>query len=48
MALSAFEAKFVENVSKAMIYAIENAVINGTGSGQPSGILTATVPEGQT
>lgn len=47
MALSSFEAKFVENVSKAMIYAIENAVINGTGSGQPSGILTATVPEGQ-
>lgn len=47
MALSAFESKFVENVSKAMIYAIENAVINGTGSGQPSGILTVTVPEGQ-
>ena len=47
MALSTFEAKFVENVSKAMIYAIENAVINGTGSGQPSGILTVTVPDGQ-
>ena len=47
MALSAFEAKFVENVSKAMIYAIENAVINGTGSGQPKGILNETVPEGQ-
>ena len=39
MALAAFEAKFVENVAKAMIYAIENAVINGTGSGQPKGIL---------
>ena len=39
MALSAFEAKFVENVAKAMVYAIENAVINGTGSGQPKGIL---------
>ena len=47
MALSAFEAKFVENVSKAMIYAIENAVINGTGSGQPKGILAETAPEGQ-
>lgn len=47
MALSAFEAKFVENVAKAMTYAIENAVINGTGSGQPTGILTATVPDGQ-
>lgn len=47
MALSAFEAKFVENVSKAMIFAIENAVINGTGSGQPKGILTETTPDGQ-
>lgn len=48
MALSAFEAKFVENVAKAMVYAIENAVINGTGNGQPTGILKATVAEGQT
>lgn len=47
MALAAFEAKFVENVAKAMTYAVENAVINGTGSGQPTGILTATVPTGQ-
>lgn len=39
MALAAFEAKFVENVAKAMVYAIENAVINGTGTGQPKGIL---------
>lgn len=39
MALAAFEAKFVENVAKAMTYAIENAVINGTGEGQPKGIL---------
>lgn len=47
MALSAFEAKFVENVAKAMTYAVEDAVINGTGSGQPKGILTETAPEGQ-
>lgn len=47
MALSAFEAKFVENVAKAMIYAIENAVINGTGSGQPKGILAETPETGQ-
>ena len=39
MALAAFEAKFVENVAKAMTYAIENAVINGSGEGQPKGIL---------
>ena len=42
MALSSFEAKFVENVAKAMVYAVENAVINGTGSGQPKGILAET------
>lgn len=47
MALAAFEAKFVENVAKAMVYAVENAVINGTGSGQPTGILKAAVPTGQ-
>lgn len=47
MALAAFEAKFVENVSKAMVLAIENAVINGTGTGQPKGILKETAPEGQ-
>lgn len=42
MALSTFEAKFVENVVKAMVYAIEDAIINGTGSGQPKGILAET------
>lgn len=47
MALSAFEAKFVENVAKAMVKAIEDAVINGTGSGQPKGILAETAPTGQ-
>ncbi len=47
MALSTFEAKFVENVTKAMIKGIENSVINGTGSGQPKGILSETAPAGQ-
>ena len=42
LALSSFEAKFVENVAKAMTYAVENAIINGTGSGQPKGILAET------
>ena len=42
LALSAFEAKFVENVAKAMTYSVENAVINGSGSGQPKGILSET------
>ena len=47
MALSAFEAKFVENVSKAMVKAIETAVINGSGTGQPKGILAETPESGQ-
>lgn len=47
MALSSFEAKFVENVANAMTYAIENAVINGTGTYQPTGILTETPVTGQ-
>ena len=47
MALSAFEAKFVENVAKAMTYAIENAVINGAGTASPKGILTETPVTGQ-
>lgn len=47
MALSAFEAKFVENVAKAMTYAVENAIINGTGTGQPKGILAETPETGQ-
>jgi HK97 family phage major capsid protein len=42
MALATFEAKFIDNVVKAMVYAIEDAIINGTGSGQPKGILAET------
>lgn len=47
MALSAFEAKFVDNVAKAMIYAIENAIVNGNGTGKPKGILAETPETGQ-
>lgn len=42
MALSAFEAKFVENVSKAMVIAIEKAIIAGDGTSKPKGILKET------
>ena len=47
MALPAFESLFVKNVSLAMIRAIEFAIVEGTGVGQPTGILTASVPAGQ-
>lgn len=40
--LSAFEAAVANNVSQAMSKALENAIINGSGAGMPTGILTAT------
>lgn len=42
MAISAFETAFVANVADAMTIAIEKAILNGNGSGQPKGILTET------
>ena len=42
MALSAFEAAFVSQVSEAMLKAIEQAVLVGNGTTQPKGILTET------
>lgn len=47
MALSVFENTIVNNVSTAMIKAIENGILNGTGSGEPKGILEETPPTGQ-
>lgn len=47
MSLPAFEALFVKNVSLAMLRAIEFAIVEGTGVGMPTGILTATAPAGQ-
>lgn len=48
MAISAFEDAFVANVVDAMTVAIEKGIIGGTGVGQPTGVLTQTVPDGQT
>jgi len=46
MALSVFEATLVSDILEAMVMALEEAIISGTGTGQPSGILKATpVPE---
>lgn len=47
MALAAFEAKIVETVARAIVVAKEEAIINGSGSGQPKGILKETAAEGQ-
>jgi len=47
MALSAFEATLISNVTEAMVKSLEQAIISGTGSGQPTGILAATVNSDQ-
>ena len=47
MSLQFFETMFVNSVSEAMVKAQEQAFINGTGSGQPKGVLEETVVEGQ-
>ncbi len=47
MALPVFESTLIKNITEAMTKALEQSIINGTGSGQPKGILTETVNEGQ-
>lgn len=47
MALEIFETQFTNEVAEAMVKAIEQAVISGSGVGQPKGILKETVEEGQ-
>lgn len=47
MALPVFEVAFINNVVEAMTKALEQAIISGTGTNQPKGILKETVAEGQ-
>lgn len=47
MALSAFEAAFVRQVSEAMVKAQEEAILNGAGTASPKGILKETPENGQ-
>lgn len=42
-----FESQFVANVAEAMVKAEEQAIISGSGSGQPKGITKETVVTGQ-
>lgn len=46
MSLQVFETVFVRSVSEAMVKAQEMAFINGTGVGQPKGVLKEKVAEG--
>ena len=47
MAMSAFETMISNNIAEAINRALEAAIINGTGSGQPKGILAETPATGQ-
>lgn len=47
MAISAFEALLINNIVEAMTKALEQAIISGSGEGQPKGILAETPAEGQ-
>lgn len=42
-----FESQFVANVAEAMVKAEEQAIISGSGSGQPKGVTKETVVTGQ-
>lgn len=48
MALSAFESTVINNITEAMMKAIESAIISGDGSSKPKGILQETPEAGQT
>lgn len=45
--LGVFENTLINNIAEAMTKALEQAIISGTGVGQPKGILAETAPEGQ-
>lgn len=47
MSLEIFETVFIRNVSEAMVKALEKAAIDGSGSGQPKGVLKETAPSRQ-
>lgn len=47
VSLAIFEATLIRNVAEAMLKAIEEAIIKGTGEGQPKGILKETPVAGQ-
>lgn len=41
MSIAAFESLLIANIVEAMTKALDAAIINGTGSGQPAGVLVA-------
>lgn len=47
VSLPLFESTVVKQLKKAMIKAIEDSIVSGTGSGQPKGFTKYTLPEAQ-
>lgn len=47
MAMSAFETLLINNIVEAMTKALEQAIIDGNGTGKPKGILSETPADGQ-
>ena len=47
MSLQVFETVFVNSVSEAMVKGQEKSFITGSGTGQPKGVLTEAVADGQ-
>ena len=47
MAISAFETLLINNIVEAMTKALEQAIIDGNGTGKPKGILAEIPADGQ-
>lgn len=48
VSLSVFESTLIASVTEAMVKAIEQSIVSGTGVGQPKGILTEATVDSQT
>lgn len=47
VSLPIFEATIIQNITEAMVKALEQSIFNGAGSASPKGILAETAPSGQ-
>ncbi len=47
VAMPVFEATISDNIAEAMVSALDEAIISGSGEGEPLGIVNTNIPEGQ-